>query len=51
VLASVRKLLEGAEKKNEDIPPQKTNLEKVKSNLQVLALSLEGGMLDRKKSL
>jgi hypothetical protein len=50
VLASIRKLFEGDEKENEDIPPQKTNLEKVKSYL-VLALSLERGMLNRKKSL
>ncbi len=33
VLASVRKLFEGAKKENEDIPLQKTNLEKVKSYL------------------
>ncbi len=51
MLISVKKLLEGAEKENEDIPHQKVNLEKKKLDLQVLALSLEGGMLDRKKSL
>jgi hypothetical protein len=48
VLTSVRKLLEGANKDNEDIFPQKANLEKVKSNIQVFTLFLEGEMLDRK---
>ncbi len=33
VLKSIRKFLEGAEKENENIFPQKTNLEKVKSDL------------------
>jgi hypothetical protein len=51
VLTSVRKFLKGVEKENEDIPPRKANLEQMKLDLQVFALSLEGGMLDRKKSL
>jgi hypothetical protein len=50
VLATVKKLFEGAKKENEDIP-QKIELEKVQSKLQALTQTLEGGMLNRKKSL
>jgi hypothetical protein len=37
LLAIVNNLLEGAKKENEDIPFQKTKLEKVQSKLQALA--------------
>jgi hypothetical protein len=51
LLALVKKLLDSAKKENEDILIQKIDLEKVQFELQTLTQTLEGGMLNRKKSL
>jgi hypothetical protein len=51
LLAIINKLLEGVDKENEDILPQKIELEKVQFELQALAQTSKGGMLDRKKSI
>lgn len=51
MLTLVKKLLDIAKKENEDIHIQKIDLEKVQFELQTLTQTLEGGMLNRKKSL
>ncbi len=51
MLATIKKLLGADEKENEDIRPQKKELEKMQFKLQALAQTLKGGILNRKKSL
>jgi hypothetical protein len=46
----VRRFLEEAQKEQEDIPPQRATLESKKAGLQFCVWTLDGTMLDMKKS-
>jgi hypothetical protein len=41
---SVKRFLENVENESVNLPPNKENLEKMKSNMQELVQTLEGGM-------
>jgi len=49
--ALMMRLLENAENESVDLQLEKENLEKMKSNMQVLVQTLEGCLVERKKSL